>query len=136
MFGEFNINHPEKTETEVFIGNFNDYSKLPYNTKRRGEQAYEDYGNGVLTKHQLYLKPIFVQESELGELRSNEYRSFIPLEIGNTVKITKEILGLAINTEVTITAINGVNLMVTHPTIVNEISELIPFPVFLHEYEI
>jgi hypothetical protein len=68
---DFNRNHPELRKGEVFISNVRDdvYHRIPWNSKRRGMQAYDIHGKRLISG-----RPVFAQESELraaGVLRAN-----------------------------------------------------------------
>jgi hypothetical protein len=58
----FNSNHPEKLEGEVFLSNGweDDYMQFGWKTKRKGNQAYDIYGTPLKTGY-----PVFVKKSEL-----------------------------------------------------------------------
>lgn len=60
----FNENHPEEKEHEVFMGNFTirDSKKILYPSKRLGKTSYSRTGEVVIVekgKHKLY--PVFVK---------------------------------------------------------------------------
>lgn len=64
---DFNINHPEKKEGEVFLVNVLDdeqFLELEWKTKRRGNVAYDVYGKVIkLLGHRVY--PVFIQLAEV-----------------------------------------------------------------------
>lgn len=59
---DFNYNHPEEGENEVFVTNAweDDYYHIGWSTKRKGKQAYDIYGNPLKSGF-----PVFVKKSEL-----------------------------------------------------------------------
>lgn len=68
---DFNENHPEKGDDEIFITNAwegdreglfdneKDYSRIGWKTKRKGRQAYDIYGKPLKNGY-----PVFVKKSE------------------------------------------------------------------------
>lgn len=58
----YNTTHPELRKEEKFLGNVNEegFRRIGWTTKRRGEVAYDIYGN--IIKSDLF--PVFVQKEE------------------------------------------------------------------------
>jgi len=61
----FNKNHPELRDGEVFLSNCTDNDMVGWKTKRSGNVSYDTSGKRIVDSSDLH--PVFVKQSELDE---------------------------------------------------------------------
>lgn len=64
----YNDDHPEQYSDEIFVGNAdkNDYADIKWKTKRKGDQAYDRYGNKI--PRETGIRPVFINKIEFYRL--------------------------------------------------------------------
>lgn len=86
---DFNRDHPERLDDEVYLGNFSDapnedldgksgWESIGWETKRRGKIAYDIYGK-LLKGWDGYF-PVFAKQSEIKAEDPKILRSLLPVK--------------------------------------------------------